>query len=591
MDRIHRHRWFSRLQPARSATLWGLLVRRLGTLIALAAMLGCAAPVQAPARTSDGAAPAASDRGTTARRALLLAISREPEALEPSLQPQNRDWSALASGFLAYFSPQTRGAAAYLAEELPSVENGAWKVLPDGRMETTYKIRKNATWQDGRPITAHDWTFAFTARRDPEFPGHSVDVERRIAQAVALDDHTLFLEWREAYLWAGMVHLPEFSPMARHKLEPLYRQDRASFFDGPHWREEFLGSGPYRVVSWDPGVEIAFKAYEGFVLGKPGIEEVRVRFIGDTNTIVANLLSGSIDVSFSPFIGFPQGQALEQGGWSGKVEYWAESGLPRFLEFQGRDWGNTQRAVFDPRVRRASHHAIDRKSIVDEIFAGRAVVAYHWVPPIDPAFLAVNRAVPGYEYDPRRAEAVLREAGWVKGADGRARNAAGEVLSIPMMNHPSETAQLDAAVVVDNWRVVGITSEIYRLSQHEIRDNELRSKFPAVQYSIRGLTLDNMVWTAPQVSRPEARWSGQNRTGYVNPTLDDLWSRVLGSVDPKERESWLIEAAKVMIDDAMVVLTHVTPDVIAYTAELVGPVEGPVNYTSRIFNIWEYRWR
>jgi hypothetical protein len=46
-----------------------------------------------------------------------------------------------------------------------------------------------------------------------------------------------------------------------------------------------------------------------------------------------------------------------------------------------------------------------------------------------------------------------------------------------------------------------------------------------------------------------------------------------------------------MIEDAMVVLTHWTPDVVAYNADLVGPVQYAVTYTSRIWNIWEWRWR
>jgi peptide/nickel transport system substrate-binding protein len=562
--------------------------RRLSALIVLSVVVGCATPAHAPGRT-DGPSSTQPERGQTPQKALIMAISREPESLEPALHPQNREWSALGSAFLAYFSPQQQGPVPYLAEELPTVDKGTWKLLPDGRMETTYKLKKNLAWHDGQPITAHDWVFGFTARSDPDFPGHSVNVERRLARAVAQDDHTLFLEWREAFMWAGMTHLPDFPPLARHKLEPLYLQDRSSFFDGPHWREEFIGSGPFRVVSWDPGVDIAFRAHQGFVLGKPGVDEIRVRFIGDANTIVANLLSGGIDVSFSVNIGFPQGQAMEQAGWNGKVEYWP--GLPRYLEYQGRNWGNTQQAVFDPRVRWASHHAIDRQSIVETLFAGRAVVAYYWLPNFDPGYPAVDRVVPKFEYDPARAEAMLRDAGWAKGADGRARNAAGEPLSIPMMNHPAETSQLDAAVVVDNWKAVGITSDIHRLSQHEIRDDELRSKFPGVAYSIRNLSLDNMVWIGRNVSRPEARWSGQNRTGYVNPKLDDLWSKVLGSIDAKEREGWLIEAIRVMMDDAMVVLTHVTPDLMAYNPTLVGPAQPAVVDTSRIWNVWEWRWK
>jgi peptide/nickel transport system substrate-binding protein len=352
----------------------------LGTLILLGAVIGCGTPTQAP-RGSDGTA-AQGARQTAAKRLVTIVETREPTALEPTLQPQNREWSALGSGFLAYFRPGHSSAVPFLAEELPSVERGTWKVLPDGRMETTYKLRRNATWHDGAPVTAHDWVFAQTARIADGFPSHGVTIEKRLSQVVAVDDHTLFLEWREPYLYAGLTHLPDFSPMPRHKLEPMFLNDRAAFTDGPHWREEFVGSGPYRVASWDPGVEITFRAHDGFVFGRPKLDEVRVRFIGDANTIVANLLSGAVDMAFSGNIGFPQGQSLEQAGWGGKIEYW--EGNPRYLEYQGRDWGDTVPAVSDVRVRRASHHAIDRKSLVDAIYAGRAPAAFYWLSPAIP---------------------------------------------------------------------------------------------------------------------------------------------------------------------------------------------------------------
>jgi peptide/nickel transport system substrate-binding protein len=543
----------------------------------------------APAAPSSAIAPGQPAREPAARKGIVLAISREPTSIEPSLQPQNREWSALSSGFLASFSRDQQGPVPYLAEELPSVEKGTWKTLPDGRMETTYTLKKNATWHDGAPITAHDFVFGWTARSDPDMPVHSVNVERRLERAEAIDDHTLFLTWKEPYLWAGMTHLPDFAPLARHKLEQMYREDKPAFLDGPHWREQFIGSGPFRVVSWDPGVELHFSAYDKFVLGKPGVDDVRVKFIGDANTIVANLLSGEIDASFSVSIGFPQGQALEQAGWNGKVEYWM--GNPRIVEFQGRDWGDTQRAVFDARVRRAALYAIDRQSIVDGIYAGRAWVAYFWLSPLDPSYRAVDQAVAKYEYSPTRAEALLREAGWTRGADGVARNTAGEALYIPIMNQPTEADQIEAAVVVDNWKGVGINSDTYRLSQAEIRDNELRSKFPGMSYGRRNLSLENMVWTERQVSRAEARWSGQNRPGYVNRTLDEMWANVLGSTDQKEREGWLVQALKIMQDDAMVTLTHLNADVMAYSAGIVGPQEQAVVNTSRIWNVWEWRWK
>lgn len=46
-----------------------------------------------------------------------------------------------------------------------------------------------------------------------------------------------------------------------------------------------------------------------------------------------------------------------------------------------------------------------------------------------------------------------------------------------------------------------------------------------------------------------------------------------------------------MIDDAIVVLTHIPPDIMAYNADLVGPANTPVTHTSGLWNIWEWRWK
>src|SRR3954451_16231212 len=113
--------------------------RVLGTLIALVVLAGCAAPAAAP---KTGGAPGDQALGQgPAKRLVTIVETREPTSLEPSLQPQNREWSALASGFMARFVPGSNAPAPYLAEELPAVDKGTWKVLPDGRMETTYTIK------------------------------------------------------------------------------------------------------------------------------------------------------------------------------------------------------------------------------------------------------------------------------------------------------------------------------------------------------------------------------------------------------------------------------------------------------------------
>jgi peptide/nickel transport system substrate-binding protein len=375
-----------------------------------------------PADSIDGQLPPQKD--------IVIGFVNEPNQLEPTfgVGGGNADFSNLLSAFLAYLTPQQQPMP-YLAAELPDLQRGTWKLFPDGRMETTYKLNSKATWHDGSPVTAQDFVFAYTVRTDPALGVNYANVEKRIGAARALDDSTLFLEWPAPYIYAGMIPPQFFAPLPSHLLADLYATgDKSSFREGPYWREQFIGSGPYRLESWQPGVELVARAHPGFVFGKPPVDRIIFKFMGDGTSIVANLLAGSLDAAFHNSIGFEESQELRHAGWNGTYEYWR--GNPRFMQFQQRDWGNLVPAVLDARIRRALLHAIDRSAIVDGLYEGTAKVQHFWLDPSDPAFPAVNGAVTKYEYDPARAQVLLQEAGWTKGSDGFVRNSRGEILHL-----------------------------------------------------------------------------------------------------------------------------------------------------------------
>jgi len=541
----------------------------------------------APARPSQTAGEAA--QMAVVQKPMAVAMVTEPDVLEPSMNSGtgNRDFDALTNAFLSYLTPDQQPMP-YLAQELPSLEKGTWKILPNGQMETTYTLKKNATWHDGKPLTAQDFLFAHRVRTDPDVPVHVTEAERRISAARAIDDHTLFLTWKEPFVWAGMLHSEHFAPLPRHLLEDVYSTDKERFIQGPHWRSEFVGAGPYMVESWEPGAQMVLRAHPGFVFGKAPVDQITIKFIGDGNTIVANLLAGAVDVAFHSSIAYAQAQALEEAGWNGTVEYWR--GNPRFIEFQMRDWGNQQKAVLDLRVRRALLHGIDRQSMIDALYGGRLRAHHVWLDPADPAFPAVDRAVTKYDFDVARAESLLREAGWAKGGDGTARNSQGEPISVPMLNHPSDLDMAEGAIVVNYWKAIGVPSEITRLTPAQMRDGELRSKFPAVAYNRRGLGYDDLVFTTANHATPENRWSGQNRNGYSNPVVDEYLQRALSTVDVREREPLFVEAFKAWTADAVVTPTHLQPRVVAYPAGLRGVKETWVGESGLIWNSWEWHW-
>ena len=102
---------------------------------------------------------------------------------------------------------------------------------------------------------------------------------------------------------------------------------------------------------------------------------------------------------------------------------------------------------------------------------------------------------------------------------------------------------------------------------------------------------DNMVWTSDQATTAENRWRGSNYTGYVNPVLDELWPKVLGTPDAKEREAILVEALRAMAADAFVNVTHLEPAPVVYRAGLAGPRQPWSEVGAFVWNVWEWRWK
>src|SRR5205823_1926624 len=119
----------------------------LMVMILALSMTGCAStpPARRPDHTTS-AAPAAS------YRKLVMAVRYEVVGLAAKrLEAASSDWTKRAFNASLALVDGTGGPRPYLAEALPQMDTDRWKVSPDGRMETTYRLRPNLTWQDGEP--------------------------------------------------------------------------------------------------------------------------------------------------------------------------------------------------------------------------------------------------------------------------------------------------------------------------------------------------------------------------------------------------------------------------------------------------------
>src|SRR5207247_8563660 len=88
-------------------------------------------------------------------------------------------------------APEGSGRTARLAEAAPTVENGRWKLLPDGTMETVWTIRGGVVWQDGTPMTADDLVFTALVSRDKDLPIFGHVAYESLGSVEAVDSRTV----------------------------------------------------------------------------------------------------------------------------------------------------------------------------------------------------------------------------------------------------------------------------------------------------------------------------------------------------------------------------------------------------------------
>ncbi len=169
----------------------------------------------------------------------VIGIAQEPDSLDPLFGEMMVGTEIRGAIFRTLaMRDHTLNLRPVLAEEIPTIENGGVELLPDGRMRTTWRIRKGYMWDDGMPVTAEDFIFAHRVIMSKDIPVITRDVDRRIGKMEAPNPYTLVVTWKQHFARANdNVHFP----LPKHVLEPVLKQGpkayRESFFQHPARRQ------------------------------------------------------------------------------------------------------------------------------------------------------------------------------------------------------------------------------------------------------------------------------------------------------------------------------------------------------------------
>lgn len=476
----------------------------------------------------------------------------------------------------------------FLAQAIPELASGGWRVFPDGKMETTYPLRPSLTWHDGQPLTAADWVFAWRVYATPAFGVSTSGGLRYVDEVAAPDPLTVVFHWKQPYPDA-VEDLGILPPLPRHILEKPYQELQPDpFMSLSFWTDEYIGAGPWRLERREPGALFQASAFDGFVFGRPKIDRVQVIYRGDPNVSVATLLSGEAHYVIEGALYGEDGLIIERawGLTGGTVLY--ESLNSRGMEIQMRpEFAMPQQLATDVRVRQALAYLLDREAMMEGVTAGKGRLRDVFTHPDADYYDPVARAAPvRYRPDPARAQQLLQEAGFIRRADGTWITPNGDRFTLEQWYLAASNNQRESAILIDGLRRFGIEATSHEFGVQRTSQED-RSKTPGI---FGGSVTDPSVYHSRDIARPENRWSGNNRFGYANPALDELIDAYKTTLDRSARIQQMAEMERIANEDLPAIPLYWVPRVIPYGAGLQGVGRKLVPSAGFERNIWGWYW-
>lgn len=456
-----------------------------------------------------------------------------------------------------------------LAEAAPTLDNGLWQLLPDGRMETTWKIRAAALWHDGHPVSSQDLVFATTVYQDKSQPIYQDEPFKYLESVQAPDPQTFVATWRSAFvdadkLFTMTAYQNRDLILPAHLLEPAYAQDKATFTGSPYFGSAYVGTGPFKLKEWVLGSHLILDANERYVLGRPKVDQIEVKFILDTNTMVANLIAQALDLTLGR--GLTPEQAIEvRNKWTdGKVD----AGLQNTTSLYPNLMDPDPSVLADVRFRRALLLALDRQQLVDDLLGGFVPVADSIFSPDDPEYAELLPSMVRYPHDPRLAMATLDQMGLSKGRDGSYIDGSGKKLSIEVRTRSHPTREKVQQVIADAWAQIGLVGEPVVIPEQRISDRVYQATFPGFYFRFGGPT-QLVQWQSKAAPTAQNNYVGNNSMRYQNPVYDALVDRLLVTIPRAERMQVMADLVHLETDQLLLLTLYHEPEPVLISNRLV----------------------
>ncbi len=487
-----------------------------------------------------------------------------PTMLHPHFGRGLRDLTASRLFYEPLATPAPDGTfVPVLADEIPTLKNGG--LSRDGQW-VIWRLKKNVIWHDGMAFTADDVIFNWTFAIDPANATSTRAAFEEVSRVEKIDPHTVKVVYKKPQpFWAAVYTGGGLLP--RHIFEPL----KGSTSRDAIGMIKPVGTGPYKLVEFKPGDLIRAEINANYhIPNRPHFDRLDIKCGGDSpSSVRAVLQTGEFDFAYYVLMEEDVLKRIEQtGGSKGRIITIPSSGVS-FIQLNHTDpWTEVDGErcsprsahpfLADPAVRTALGLLVDRAAIQEHLIGRLGQPTANFLNAPD-RFRSKNVT---WEFSVEKANQILDQAGWVRGADGvRAKD--GKRLKMLYQAAANATVQKVQAVVKQAAARAGIEIEVKAIQASvffsaDVSNTDTNVRFLAdlqTYTTFTGLDPQSFMgqfasWELP--SR-ENKWTGRNIARWRNQEFDKLWRQADVEMDPVKRAAMFIKMNDMVVKSGAVI--------------------------------------
>jgi peptide/nickel transport system substrate-binding protein len=422
----------------------------------------------------------------------------------------------------------------------------SWEISSDG-LVYTMKLVEDAVFQNGEPLKASDVVFTYSYCKD--FPAKNAYYSM-VKSVEAVDDYTVKFTLTNPY--PLFLTYTQQIPIVNEKFVQENNGDITKVA---------CGTGPYKLVTYDPAVKVELTRFEDYRLGPASIKDVELRYVSDASSAVVALQSGEIDfMSVPPVLATT---VIDDPNFTNQKT------LPLYTAVIAM---NTKVKPFDDKlIRQAFTYACDRQSIIDIAYEGFGTVAK--LQAYSNCFGVDLDSIPDFSYNPEKAKELLAEAGYPDGMDLT------KDFGIKMLTIPGTFHEKVGQVFQNNLADIGVNVE---LQNTQTPDEDVESGNFAIMN--QGATYRSD-FSYNECNYGTVGIGGNNYSQYSDPYIDEMFAKANKETDPEKRKAIYKELISYIADLCLGIPVFHKQEIYVWNKELNAKA-----HDSGMFPFFVYEW-